>query len=94
MDVIDTETVTVTEFKAKCLNLLSRLDRGDLARVEVTKRGKLVAVVSSPPNPAEGVWKLWGSMKGSVQIPEGFDLTAPILDEPWIVDADDDEAAA
>lgn len=86
-----TEIVSATEFKAKCLQLFKRLSGGDLSRVEVTKRGKVVAVVTPPPTASEGIWKLYGSMKGTVQMPEDFDLTAPILDEPWIVD-DEDEA--
>ncbi len=82
-----TETVSATEFKAKCLSYLTRLSAGDLSRLEVTKRGKVVAVVSPPPAAEQGdVREIYGCMKGSVRLPDGFDLTAPVLDEPWFAE--------
>jgi prevent-host-death family protein len=76
----DTETISATEFKAKCLNILDRLAARELARVIITKRGKTVGVLLPPQIVA--VQDLYGSMRGSVTIPEGFDLTEPVLDEP------------
>lgn len=72
---------SVTEFKAKCLELFERLANRQLQRIVVTRRGKPVAVVS-PPTSAEAEAKaVHGSMAGMVVIPPGFDLVAPILDE-------------
>lgn len=75
-----TETITASEFKAKCLNILDRLADHELERVIITKRGRIVGVLLPPQTLA--VQDLFGSMLGSVTIPEGFDLTAPVLDEP------------
>jgi len=77
-----TQTINASEFKAKCLNILDRLASHELDRVIITKRGQIVAVLTPPqPEPA-AVADLYGCMRGSVVIPEGFDLTAPVLDEP------------
>nr|WP_294528698.1 type II toxin-antitoxin system Phd/YefM family antitoxin [uncultured Rhodopila sp.] len=75
-----TETITASEFKAKCLNILDRLAGHELERVIITKRGRTVGVLLPPRTLA--IQDLFGSMRGSVTIPEGFDLTAPVLDEP------------
>ncbi len=75
-----TETITATEFKAKCLNILDRLANHELERVIITKRGQTVGELV-PPKTAL-VPDLYGSMRGSVIIPEDCDLTAPALDEP------------
>jgi prevent-host-death family protein len=74
-------TISATEFKAKCLELLDRLAERKLTRIEVTKRGRVVAVLT-PPEEAGGFDQLYGFMEGSVVVPEGFDLTAPVIDEP------------
>jgi antitoxin (DNA-binding transcriptional repressor) of toxin-antitoxin stability system len=75
-------TINATEFKAKCLDILDQLADRRLERVEVTKRGRVVAVLTPPPDPA-AVEQLYGFMRGSVVVPPGVDLTAPALDEPW-----------
>nr|WP_294502430.1 type II toxin-antitoxin system Phd/YefM family antitoxin [uncultured Rhodopila sp.] len=75
-----TETMTASEFKAKCLTILDRLAGHELERVIITKRGRTVGVLLPPQ--ALAIQDLFGSMRGSVTIPEGFDLTAPVLDEP------------
>lgn len=77
-----TETISASEFKAKCLNILDRLASHELDRVTITKRGKAVGVLTAAPPAAEAVTELYGCMRGSVIIPEGFDLTEPVLDEP------------
>jgi len=68
-------TINATEFKATCLDLLDQVNNGTIARLEVTKRGKVVAVVTKPPATAAG--DLHGFMRGSVIVPPGLDLTAP-----------------
>ncbi len=81
-----TPTYTVTEFKAKCLDILDRLGSGKLERVEVTKRGKVMAVLTSPQEVSMSVDGLFGCLKDQTIIPEGFDLTEPVLDEPFLAE--------
>jgi len=74
-----TETVSASEFKAKCLKIFDRLSKRQLERVVITKRGRPIAVVSPPPDDFAAVESLYGLMEGSVLIPDGYDLTAPAL---------------
>jgi prevent-host-death family protein len=76
-----TQTISASEFKAKCLNILDRLASHELDRVVITKRGQPVGVLLPPE--AAVVTDLYGSMRGSVIVAEGFDLTEPVLDEPF-----------
>ena len=78
-----TQTINASEFKAKCLGILDRLDSGELDRVIITKRGRTVGVLLPRQNEVETVADLYGCMRGSVVIAEGFDLTEPVLDEPF-----------
>ena len=71
--------ISVTTFKATCLEVLRGLERRAYARVIVTRRGKPIAELS-PPRGATP--KLWGSLRGSIDIAPGVDLTEPVLDEP------------
>jgi prevent-host-death family protein len=78
----DTLQIAASEFKAKCLALMDQLAARKLSRIVVTKHGRPVAVLSPPPTPEEAADALFGFMKGSVDAPEDFDFTAPVLDEP------------
>jgi len=75
--------ITATEFKAKCLELLDRVQQGLLTKVTVTKRGKPAAVVRRP-DVQEGfdLRRAAGSMKGTVIAPADFDWTAPMDIDP------------
>ena len=64
-----------SEFKARCLAVFSKLERRQYARVVVTRHGKPVAEVT-PPNSTPP--ELWGALRGSVRVPKGVDLTAPV----------------
>jgi prevent-host-death family protein len=76
-------TLGAAEFKAKCLDILDRVRRREFDRVVITKRGVAVAVLTPPPvEPAE-VEKLHGFLRGSVVIPPGIDLTAPVASEAF-----------
>jgi prevent-host-death family protein len=75
-------TISASEFKAKCLELLDRLGSRKLHRVVVTKRGRPVAVLFPPDGDRHAAEALYGSMVGSVIVPDDVDLTAPVLDEP------------
>lgn len=74
------QTISASEFKAKCLDILDRLAARQLERVVITKRGRIVAVMTPPENDAAAVGALHGCMRGSVMIPPGVDLTAPVAD--------------
>ncbi len=78
---MNSETVSATEFKAKCLDLLDRVSARQIERLEITKRGKLVAILIPPASQREAVEQLHGFLRGSVMVPEAVDLTAPVLDE-------------
>ena len=80
-------TVSATEFEAKCLDLIEQVSDGHVSRLEVTRDGKVVAVVTAPLSAEDEIRALHGSMRGRVIIPEGFDLTAPVLDEPLDAEA-------
>jgi antitoxin (DNA-binding transcriptional repressor) of toxin-antitoxin stability system len=84
-----TETISATEFKAKCLDILDRISRREMDRLSITKRGAVVAVLVPPDVEAIQVENLHGFMRGSVVIPEGADLTAPIIDDAWSVEQGD-----
>lgn len=74
-------TLSVTDFKARCLELFDRLQDGRLDRVDVTRRGKLVAVVESPTRHDEAEARsVHGSMAAMTIIPDDFDLTAPVFE--------------
>ena len=76
-----TQSTGASEFKAKCLNILDRLDKHELDRVVITKRGRTVGVLLPPQTAA--VQDLYGCMRGSVIIADDIDLTEPVLDEPF-----------
>ena len=73
-------TMTVTEFKAHCLEMLSEVARTG-EPVVLTKHGKPSAMVVPPPADAGGRWTL-GMFRDSAKITG--DIIAP-LDEHWDV---------
>lgn len=81
-----TRTLKATEFKAKCLDILDRVASREFDRVVITKRGVAVAVLMPPPSSAAEVRQLPGFLRDSVVIPAETDLTAPVLDEPFIAE--------
>jgi antitoxin (DNA-binding transcriptional repressor) of toxin-antitoxin stability system len=78
-------TISASEFKAKCLGLLDQLAARKLTRLCITKRGRIVAIMI-PPEDGRDLGELHGFMRGSVVAPDGFDFTAPALDEPFSAD--------
>lgn len=74
-------TLSVTDFKARCLELFDRLKSGSLDRIEVTKRGKTVAIVTPPAMDEELARAVHGSMAAMTLVSEDVDLVAPALDE-------------
>jgi antitoxin (DNA-binding transcriptional repressor) of toxin-antitoxin stability system len=81
MTMTAAETISASEFKAKRLEMLDLLSKRKLERLVITKRGRPVAFVLPPSDDAEAVESLYGFMEGSVLIPDGYDLTAPVLHE-------------
>ena len=77
---MNTATLTATEFKATCLKLFDRLAARELERVEVTKRGKVVAVLTPPDAKADWLKSFQAAMRGTVTLPEGADPTEPAFD--------------
>lgn len=65
------ETMSATAFKARCLEILDRLSARALRRVTVTKRGRVVAVLTPPAADATAADPLHGCMRGSVRSPTG-----------------------
>lgn len=83
---MNTQTISATEFKAKCLDILDRLGENEIDRLVITKRGKPVAVLTPPESREDAIRNIHGFMRGSVIIPEGLDLTAPVVDEAFDAD--------
>ena len=95
-------TVTATAFKATCLDLLDQLAAHKITRLTVTKRGKPVAVLIPPdeaPKPELSPFdELYGSGKGLIDWPEGFDvMQSPFegvlihAEQGWLLSQDADE---
>ena len=84
-----TQTISASEFKAKCLNILDRLGNRELDRVVITKRGRTVAVLTPPDQRDDAVRNIHGFMRGSVIIADDVDLTEPVLDEPFTAEHGD-----
>ncbi len=72
--------VSATEFKIHCLNLLDRVqETGQVLRI--TKRGKVVAELHPPSNPAPAVPAGFGLLASTGKI--HGDIISPIEDVPW-----------
>lgn len=69
--------MTVTEFKARCTSVLREVETQPYT-VEVTRRGRVVAVVAAPgERPRKSAKEYWGSLKGTTV--ELGDLLAPAV---------------
>lgn len=79
-------TMTATEFKAKCLEIFDKLKAGEIEKLTITKRGEPVAVLTAPASHEVAVRNINGFMRGSVIGPEDVDLTSPILDEEFLAE--------
>ena len=70
--------ISVSEFKAKCLQIFDALEKRKLRKVVVTRRGKPVGEITPPKTKLPS---LHGAHRGSVIVAPGVDLTAPTFDE-------------
>jgi len=78
-------TVSASEFKAKCLDILDRVGRRTGAGRD-HQAGVAVAVLVPPAVEAVQVERLHGFLRGSVVIQPEIDLTAPVADEGFAAD--------
>jgi prevent-host-death family protein len=72
----DVEEVAISEFKAKCLSLLDRVNKTKKP-LRVTRRGKPIADVV-PPAQEAGKRDWLGSMAGTIKITG--DIVSPVID--------------
>lgn len=71
-------TVSVTEFKAKCVSLFKDLERRKVSKIIVTRRGRPVAELKPPVGDLPS---LFGAHAGSVEIVGDYDLTSPTFED-------------
>lgn len=82
MSALQEQTISATEFKAKCLELMEQGALRRLDRVHVTKRGKpFVTLTLTPDEPPLAADALFGCMKDRTIIPDDYDWDAPIYSE-------------
>jgi len=74
-----TETIVISEFKAKCLGILRRVHETGRP-VAITRRGERIAEVH-PPSPAKPEPGWLGSFEGRGRITG--DLVEPIAADEW-----------
>jgi antitoxin (DNA-binding transcriptional repressor) of toxin-antitoxin stability system len=59
--------ISVTRFRASCLNLIRRVETGGEA-IDIKRRGKVVARLAPPPAVAEAPRKPWEQLRGSGEL--------------------------
>lgn len=59
--------ISVTRFRASCLELIRRVETGGEA-VDIKRRGKVVARLAPPPAVAEAPRKPWERLRGSGEL--------------------------
>ena len=65
--------MSVTEFKAKCTQVLRELGQ-KYETVDVTNRGRAIVVVNAPTPGKDNINLAWGALKGKVRhISDDFD---------------------
>ena len=75
----DVETIAVSAFKPRSLEMIERVASGRVTQLVLTRRGKPVAALV--PVRAEPV-ELWGALRDLMEPVPDVDLTAPI-EEAW-----------
>ena len=89
MAVVLDKTVSATELKAKCLELMDAAAARKLDRVHVTKRGKpFVTLMLVPDEVPIAADSLFGAMKGNTNIPEDFDWETLLYSEAELNELD------
>jgi antitoxin (DNA-binding transcriptional repressor) of toxin-antitoxin stability system len=77
------QTISASDFKARCLEIFDRLADRTLECVTITKRGRVVGVLLPPDSEADAVRRLHGFMLGTVVVPPEIDLTEPVSTEAF-----------
>ncbi len=79
--------ISVTEFKARCLELMDKISRHEINEIRVTKRGKPIVVVSPSTarkprtrEDAMAAHQYWLKHKTvhAIKLDSDFDITGPI----------------
>jgi antitoxin (DNA-binding transcriptional repressor) of toxin-antitoxin stability system len=74
------KTISATEFKAKCLELMDDIAANRLSAVIITKRGKVVAKMVATPEPSlVPIHDIIGKPK---QLDQAYDPFAQVIDLP------------
>ena len=73
-------TMTASDFRARCFEVLAQIAGRKLGIVTITKRGRPVVVVQPATGAAE-LPSLYGSMRGTVTFSEDIDIDRPILEQ-------------
>ena len=72
------KTIGVTEFKARCLGLVTELENGRTRRVILTKRGKPVAqLTAARPERKARPRSTFGALKDLMNLDPNVDLMEP-----------------
>ncbi|MFK5922422.1 MAG: hypothetical protein QM496_09605 [Verrucomicrobiota bacterium] len=84
---ISSKRVTVSDFKAHCTEYLRGLEKGNEI-LEITRHGKVVALVKKPedeqPEGPRTIAELMGSMRGTVIFADDYDPDEPTFaPEDW-----------
>jgi antitoxin (DNA-binding transcriptional repressor) of toxin-antitoxin stability system len=76
-------TVTVTGFKANCLELIRKIEHGELKQITLTRRGKPVAELA-PKRAAKrkSFADIYGCMRGSIEFAPDYDPFEQVITEP------------
>ena len=83
------KTISVTEFKAKCLELIEAGATHRLERVHLTKRGKPYVTLEVKAKGASPDFEsIFGCMKGTTGIPEDFDWETPLYTADELAEQD------
>ena len=59
--------ISVTQFRAKCLELIRRAEVGG-EPVDIKRRGKVVARLTPAPKPGKAAPKPWEALRGSGEL--------------------------
>ena len=59
--------ISVTQFRANCLALIRHVESG-AGPVDIKRRGRLVARLTSPPSPSQARRKPWERLRGSGEL--------------------------
>ena len=73
-------TMTASDFRARCFEVLAQIAGRKLEIVTITKRGRPVAQVLPATAEAE-LPSLYGCMRGTVTFSDDIDIDRPILEQ-------------